>query len=103
MSIRLSTDDQKNLTVFLSGKLGIEEAGVLQEQLSHADPGDASGMVFDFSEVEYVTSSVLRVLLTAKMQAGSKPFRLTGLNENVYKVFEITGFNSILDCEKAED
>ena len=52
----------------------------------------------DLSELDYVSSAGLRVLLSAhksmKKQGGSMVVR--GVNEEVQEVFTITGFSEIL-------
>lgn len=55
-------------------------------------------LTMDLSELDYVSSAGLRVLLSAhksmKKQGGSMVVR--GVNEEVQEVFTITGFSEIL-------
>lgn len=55
-------------------------------------------MVVDFSDVSYVGSAGLRVLLsTAKrIRAAGGELRVCCLNETVREVFDISGFNELL-------
>ena len=51
----------------------------------------------DFSELEYISSAGLRVLLsTQKVMNKQGTMELTGVNETVMEVFEVTGFSDIL-------
>lgn len=51
----------------------------------------------DFSKVEYISSSGLRVLLKAQKKMLSKgQMVICNVNEAVREVFELTGFNNIL-------
>ena len=57
-------------------------------------------LVFDFSEVEYISSAGLRVLLAAqKVMNRQGSMKLIGVSSEVMEVFEITGFSDILTIE----
>lgn len=58
----------------------------------------ARRIVVDLTEVTYVSSAGLRILLmTAKQLRGlSGELRVCGLNEAVQEVFEVSGFNTLL-------
>ncbi len=58
----------------------------------------ARRIVLDLSDVAYVSSAGLRVLLlTAKqLRASGGELRVCSLNEAVAEVFEISGFNTLL-------
>ena len=57
-------------------------------------------LTFDFQKLEYISSAGLRVLLSAQkaMNAQGK-MTVTGVNETVMEIFEITGFSDILNIE----
>ena len=57
-------------------------------------------LVFDFSEVEYISSAGLRVLLAAQKVMNRKgSMKLVGVSDEIQEVFEITGFSDILTIE----
>ena len=58
----------------------------------------AQRIVVDFSDVPYITSAGLRVLLATAKQLRAKggELRVCALNEAVQEVFEISGFNTLL-------
>ena len=57
-------------------------------------------LIFDFSEVEYISSAGLRVLLAAqKVMNRQGSMKLIGVGAEVMEVFEITGFSDILTIE----
>ena len=59
-----------------------------------------SKYLLDFSELEYLSSAGLRVLLVAQRIMGKKghmPVR--NVNESVMEILTITGFNNVLDIE----
>ena len=55
-------------------------------------------LVADFSQVDYTSSAGLRALLGALKEARAQggDLRLAGVQENVKKVLELSGFTSIL-------
>ena len=57
-------------------------------------------LVLDCSELEYVSSAGLRVILKAqKLMNVQGNMKLTGVNEAIMEVFDITGFADILTIE----
>lgn len=67
------------------------------EQLSQSP----EGAVMDFSDLRYVSSAGLRVVLLAakKVKAAGGTFVLCGLSPSILEVFRISGFLSILTVE----
>ncbi len=65
------------------------------------EPGKAEGILVDAEELDYISSAGLRVLLALKKRCGKKPFRIIRVNEEVMKVFDVTGFSEIMDISKA--
>jgi len=68
--------------------------------------GDGGGkLVIDFSQVDYVSSAGLRVLLkTAKqMKKGGGKLGLCNLNDQIKEVLELSGFLGIIDCHDSVD
>ena len=57
-------------------------------------------LVLDCSELEYVSSAGLRVILKAqKLMNAQGNMKLTHVNETIMEVFDITGFLDILTIE----
>ena len=55
-------------------------------------------MTMDLSKLEYISSAGLRVLLSAqKIMNKQGTMSITGANETVMEVFEVTGFSDILN------
>ncbi len=87
------------LTVAVVGRLDTLTAPELEQKLRASLDGVKS-LVFDFKELEYISSAGLRVLLTA-MQAmdGKGTMKVTNVSDVVMSVFEITGFADDLNIE----
>ncbi len=67
-----------------------------------AEPDGTEGVVMDASDLEYISSAGLRVLLALKKRCGSKPFRIINVNDDVMNVFDITGFSEIMEISRAK-
>ena len=88
--------DGETLTFTLEGRLDTTTSPQLEAELKQS-VGGVTELIFDFSGVEYISSAGLRVLLAAqKVMNRQGSMKLTGVNENVLEVFEITGFIDIL-------
>jgi anti-anti-sigma factor len=64
----------------------------------------ARKVALDFSELDYISSAGLRVLLGAakRLRASGGTLRMFGLNPSVREVFEISGFSTILPVYPSE-
>ena len=85
---------------FVEGSINSANAAEFGEALAGL-PGDAESVVLDVTELEYISSAGLRVLLGLKKRMGAKSFRIVGANSNVMDVFNMTGFADIMDIEPA--
>ena len=98
MDIRKELTDER-LTMAVSGRLDTTTAPELDAALKEALPG-VKELVLDFSALDYISSAGLRVLLsTQKIMSKQGGMKLTGVNEGIMEVFEITGFAGILTIE----
>ena len=83
----------------VSGRLDTVTAPALEAALDEIF-GNIKALILDFSELEYISSAGLRVILKAqKAMTGKGSMKLIGVNDNIREVFEITGFTDILTIE----
>ena len=83
----------------VTGMLDTETAPELEVLLDSGLAG-IDDLVFDFEELEYVSSAGLRVILKAqKMMNAVGKMKIIHVNESIMEIFEITGFSSILTIE----
>ena len=83
-------------TVLLSGRLDTTTAPEL-EAFMEKKLKDTQELVFDLTDLEYISSAGLRVLLKVQKYMNKKgDFKLTHVSEVIEEIFEITGFNDIL-------
>ncbi|MBQ2063029.1 MAG: STAS domain-containing protein [Firmicutes bacterium] len=93
----IKTAEDSKLTVAVKGRLDTTTAPELEEALS-AELEGTKELELDFSELEYISSAGLRVLLaTQKKMQGQGTMTVTGVNDIVMEVFEVTGFCDILN------
>ena len=98
MDIRKELTGER-LCVAVSGRLDTTTSPELDAALKEALPG-VKELVLDFSALDYISSAGLRVLLsTQKTMSKQGSMVLTGVNEGVMEVFEITGFADILTIQ----
>lgn len=91
MTINKISDGEK-LTVAITGRLDTNSSPKLEAELRQSVDG-VTELVFDFSEVEYISSAGLRVLLAAQKVMNRKgSMKLVGVSDEIQEVFEITGF-----------
>lgn len=88
-----------------AGRLDAETAPHLQDEImTHVDSGETK-VLLELSGVDYVSSAGLRAILLVakKLQELEGRFALCGLSEPVAKVFQVTGFDAILDIHGDQD
>lgn len=93
--------DGKSLVVSISGRLDTNTAPELENKLEGELKDSLDSVVFDFADLEYVSSAGLRVILAVskKTNASGTSFVIKNVNDDVMEVFEITGFLDVLNIE----
>ena len=87
------------LTLAVEGRLETTTAPEL-EAVVKSELDGVTALVFDFTKLEYISSAGLRVLLSAQKTMNKQgSMKVTGANEIVTEIFEITGFSDILTIE----
>ena len=87
------------VTLIVSGRLDTQTAPELEKELDGVLPG-LKELTFDFANLEYVSSAGLRVILKAQKAMNAQgSMKLTGVNDSIMEVFDITGFLDILTIE----
>ncbi len=93
------TLNANELTVNLSGRLDTTTAPNLEAELKTTLSG-VNSLIMDFTELEYISSAGLRVLLSAqKVMNKQGKMVIRCVNETILEVFEVTGFVDILTIE----
>ena len=86
-------------TLVVAGRLDTQTAPELEKEVDSIVP-DIKELTFDMTGLEYVSSAGLRVILKAqKIMNVQGSMKLTGVNDSIMEVFDITGFLDILTIE----
>lgn len=84
------------LCIELTGRLDTTTAPKLEAELKHNISG-VEKLVFDFVNLEYLSSAGLRVLLSAqKVMNKQGEMVIKNVNSTIMDIFEVTGFTEIL-------
>ena len=98
MNIEPKKDGGK-LEVKVSGRLDTTTAPELDEYLKQSLEG-VDELIIDFSDLEYISSAGLRVLLSAQTTMNTQgSMTVKGVNDIVMEIFDVTGFTDILNIE----
>lgn len=93
------TSEGAKQTLALEGRLDTTTAPQLEAEVK----GNLAGiteLVLDFSQLEYLSSAGLRVILAAqKIMNKQGKMVVQHVNETILEVFEVTGFIDILTIE----
>lgn len=99
MNAKVEYENQMAI-VSVQGKIDSGNAGDFAKVMEN-EPGEREGLIVDFSELPYISSAGLRVLLSAKKRCKGKKFKIIGVNAEVKNIFDVTGFSEIMDIEGA--
>lgn len=91
--------ENENVTLLITGRLDTTTAPELEKTLDSVLDGTKE-LVFDMTGLEYISSAGLRVILKAQKAMNTQgSMKLTGVNDSIMEVFDITGFLDILTIE----
>ena len=86
--------EDNRLTLYLEGRLGIDNAqAVLDELMDAVAANPDADVVLDAGDLEYISSSGLRTLV--ELFKKTEPLPIVNVCPDVYNVFEITGFTTL--------
>lgn len=83
------------------GHLDTRTSTEFEEKINTHLSAPKSSFIIDFSELDYISSAGLRVLLmlAKKLKATDGVLILAAMNEHVREVFEVAGFTKIFEIE----
>lgn len=88
---------ENNTAVFtLEGRLDTVTGSEFERVLVETLP-DLTDLTLDLTGLDYISSAGLRILLSAQKQMNRQgEMKITGVNETIAEIFEVTGFSTIL-------
>ena len=86
------------LVVKLRGRLDTNASMEFEQQVEESINFSKENMILDFSELEYICSSGLRVIIQAakKLKSLQGELVLCSMEDYIQEVFEISGFDTFL-------
>ena len=99
MTIKKNANENE-LTIALEGRLDTSTSPELEQVLKEELP-KVSELILDFEKLDYISSAGLRVLLFAQkaMNSTQGSMKIRKVGEIIMEIFEVTGFQDILDIE----
>ena len=93
--------DKDILYIAVEGRVDASNAADVEKKIFEIKNANADKyVVLDAEKLEYVSSAGLRVILKAqKLMNTQGSMKLTGVNETIMEIFDITGFADILTIE----
>ena len=93
-----TTKNDSNATITVSGRLDTVTSPELEKELQSLAQIDS--LVIDCADLEYISSAGLRVFLSAHKEFSKKGgLTITNVSEAVMDIFEVTGFDQILNLK----
>ncbi|MCQ2977355.1 MAG: STAS domain-containing protein [archaeon] len=93
------TETENKLIIKLAGRLDTNTAPELNKTIQK-DLKDINELIYDLSELIYISSAGLRViLLTQKIMSKQGSMKIINTQDMVMEVFNATGFTDIINIE----
>ena len=92
--------NEKTLTIYLSGEITSTNANEIENEINKVlAEQDFASLVLDLKDIRYISSAGLRIVLKLKQKYND--FCVINTSLEVYEVFEMTGFTSMMTVKKA--
>lgn len=93
-------DTPELLTVFLQGHIDSANAGDVEKEINEVRTlSEASDVLLDAGDLEYISSAGLRVILRLRKQLPD--LMIINVAPEVYEIFDMTGFTEMMEIQKA--
>ena len=102
----IATEDHDEIKIaYIPGQLDTNSSPEAQSQLDQLIKEGATNILINLEDLSYISSAGLRVLLTTakQLKTCNGRLRVCCLNEMAREVFDISGFNNILDVYNTEE
>ena len=89
----------------VSGRIDPSTSNQLEEEINSVLSAGQSKLVLNLSEVDFISSTGLRIFLSAlkKVKAQNGDVKICCMNSNIEKIFKIAGFVSLFDILPTEE
>lgn len=97
--MNISSSEENGVTVLaFEGRLDTNTVASADQAFAAAVSAGGKNFVWDFAQLNYISSAGLRSVLQALKQVNARggKFVVCSLSRNVHEVFDISGFKSLL-------
>lgn len=92
----IKTQNGREITLKLKGCLDTAATPKFADAM--AETAEAASLILEMSELEFISSSALRTLVATKKARGAAlAIAVTGANEVIREVFDVTGLDEIFE------
>ncbi|MEI6890424.1 MAG: STAS domain-containing protein [Bacteroidales bacterium] len=101
----IEKNTEKCIIIGIKGRLDTINYSILEKRLMELLDQNVTKIMVNCSQMDYVSSSGLRILLMAlkRITMVKGKFVLCSLQENIREIFEISGFTSIFEIYPNEE
>jgi anti-anti-sigma factor len=106
--MKIRTNSEGNIyTIAVEGRIDMLNADEFQQAADEAVAklfGKSGTLIMDFSQLKYISSAGLRVILSCykQMKKSSGTLKIVNVLPTIMEVLEITGFKNIVDISETE-
>lgn len=92
--------NEKELTLSIEGRVDTETSKDLDMEIKE-EYDNFDSLILDFTDLEYISSAGLRVLIATqkKLKADDISLVIKNVNDSVGEIFRMSGFDKILKIE----
>ena len=98
MDLKITTDENGKMRATVTGRLDTTNSDVFEKKMAPLLEGGNPDIEIDCSELEYISSSGLRLFLTLQKSVNARGGKLVILNmrDQIKDIFNMTGFSLIM-------
>lgn len=92
--------NEKELTLSIDGRVDTVTSKELEKEINE-EMGNFDCLIMDFTDLEYISSAGLRVLISTqkKLNPDNIPLVIRNVKDSVNEIFRMSGFDKILKIE----
>ena len=87
------------MTIQLKGRIDSSNAAETEQNINLQIGGSTDELVVDASELEYISSAGLRIIL--RLKKANPTTKVINCSSEIYEIFDMTGFTEMMDISKA--
>lgn len=98
VKLQITENTSDHALVALSGELDTAAVDQFRYDLTPLTEDAGKEIIIDFSQLEYISSAGMRILLSLNKQAvmGGGKVVVTGMSESIRQIFQMTGIDQLL-------